>query len=1050
MATVIGLDLGTNSLGWALIKKDEHLIDGGVIIFPRGNSLDPKTGIEISYNQQRTQYRGIRRRIMRRKLRRQRLLNYFKNWWNISPIDIYKDTKPEELYRLRAEGAMGTKLAIEELCRVLLYFAKKRGFKSNRKTQIKEGEEVGEIKKSISELGELLKEKNQTLGQFYFDLIKEHKVGNRLNERILQRWTGREMYIHEFETIMSSQLIHHPTITDDQIEKIRQEIFFQRPLKSAKHLIAKCRFEERKRVMPRSHPVFQVFRLWQMVHNITWYNKDTGENGSLNFEQKNKIVELFSSQKKPTEAQLRKSIGFSTSFKLNDITLKSASTYIEMKNAIGPDTWDLLQQDQRFEIYHLMISVQDDRYSDFKNALKSKFNFDNLQSKALWELPLEQDYASISHKAAIKILPYLMKNYEFAAACVEAGYHHSAKEEFKNLPLIPPIKNNGLRNPVVQKSLNECVKLVNAVIKKYGKPDEVVIELSRELKRPKEERKKDRDRMRNKEQRRNEYASILSKHYSKAVQPWDSLIKKYELWLELAPADTNLHDFDGFADRIKSSDKQKYDLWLESGRISPYTGNVISLSKLFSSEIEIEHILPYSRSLDDSMTNKTLCETNFNHEKSKLTPLEYFNKKSEIDRQTFIKRVSFIKNKAKRDKFLTNFMSNDFMNSQISDTGYIAKKATEIIYQAIEKVRTAKGKQTSELRRIWGVNSLLYEDESRYPEPLKNDIKNRGDQRHHFIDAFVLACSTVSMVQAFAKANIGKIGKLTGIHINQPWSSFREEMREKLKSILIVHKSNKRLMTISINKHKTSHDQQTQRISSIRGSLHEDTLYGKIKINNGSECYVTRKDITSLSERQIDGIVDGGIKQFILSELEQKPWTEIVKQPIIFNGRSIRRVRWKAPDLSMPLLRSETSSYVVPGNNYMLAIYEGEAGRRDFIPRNFFTAINMKKEKQVIIPREFNGKKLLFTLRALDKILLCNHADEIDFSNFEDIQNRLYHVIKFTGNSIYLAQSYVSNVKADYDKPPIKIQVNTNTLKAVKVKLNSLGKIIWTSFHGSI
>ncbi len=1049
MATVLGLDLGTNSLGWALINKNESLIDGGVIIFPRGNNLDPKTGTETSYSQQRTQYRGVRRRIMRRKLRRQRLINLFKEWWDISLSDIFKDSRPEELYRLRAEAADGKQLSISELCRVFLYFAKKRGFKSNRKSQLKDGEDLGEVKRSISEFGNLLKEQNQTLGQYYYELIKDHQLGQRLSERILQRWTGREMYESEFDSIVAEQSKLLPVILADQFQKIRQEIFFQRPLKSAKHLVAKCRFQSEKRVMPRSHPLFQSFRLWQMVHNITWYNKDTGENGQLTYEQKTTIIELYKLNKKPTETQLRKTIGLSTSYKLNDITLKPTSTFIEMELAVGSDAWIQLSENQKMDIYHLMISIQDNKYGDFENALNKKYGLNSDQSVALWNSPLEPDYSSISHKAAKRILPYLMTAFDYAAACVEAGYHHSAKEEFKNLPFIPFLKTNSLRNPVVQKSLNECIKLVNAVIKNYGKPGEVVIELARELKRPKEERKKDRDRMRNTENRREEYAKILSRHYNNAIQPWDSLIKKYELWLELAPADTDLLDFDGFASKIKSSDKQKYDLWLESGRISPYTGQVISLSKLFSAEIEIEHIIPYSRSLDDSTMNKTLCERNFNHEKNKLTPLEFFNRKPENEKLTFIKRIGYIKNKAKRERLLTEALPTDFINSQISDTGYIARKATEIIYQSIEKIRTAKGKQTSELRRLWGVNRLLYEDETRYSEQLVNDIKNRGDHRHHFIDACILACSTISMTQAFAKAEIGTVGRLIGIEIPQPWSSFRHDIREKLRTVLVVHVCRKKLITSSINRINLKDNIQIQRVSSIRGPMHKDTLYGRIQLNN-QECFVVRKRVADLKKEQIIGIVDLGIQRFLLSKLEHNSWPDIIKETIFFNEKPLRSVRWNSRLSNLQLIRETTKTYVASEKNYVLAIYQGENGKRDYIPLNFYDAVQLKKSNRQVIPLEYKNKKLLFTLTTLDKILLCEHPDELDFTNFEDIQSRLYHVIKYVDNSIFLGHSIVSKIDANVDKPPIKIKLSTNTLKGIKVKLDLLGKIIWTSHHGKI
>ena len=181
---------------------------------------------------------------------------------------------------------------------------------------------------------------------------------------------------------------------------------------------------------------------------------------------------------------------------------------------------------------------------------------------------------------------------------------------------------------MVMRAVSESVALVNAIIQEEGRPDCIRIEFARTMRMPKEVREKMRNKNRDKERQRDEYEEFLMKKLGyKDIKR--SQITKFELWLEMEFAEEDLRKIDGsinvedfrkFAKNVKPSDRTKYDLWLQCGRISPYTGKPISLGKLFSSEIEIEHILPYSRTMDNSFRNKTLCEREFNAIKVKQTP----------------------------------------------------------------------------------------------------------------------------------------------------------------------------------------------------------------------------------------------------------------------------------------------------------------------------------------------------------------------------------------------------------------------------------------------
>jgi len=1019
MKKILGIDLGTNSLGWALVAENEALLDGGVIIFPKGNNEDPKTGKESSYSQLRTQYRGARRRLYRRKLRRRRVLEIAQKFFGLTESEIFKDSNPFTLYKLRYEG-LERILQPDELFRVCLYFAKKRGFLSNRKDLMKENnKDLGTVKKGISELEELIKNSgSRTLGEYYFQLISDHFKGARLEERILERWTSRKMYEDEIDKIFSTQFnLKSPFINPELASELKKQILYQRPLKSAKNLVGKCRLESSKRCMPRSHPVFQEFRAWQNINNLKWANPDTSEFGELSIDQKMLLIELLKSDLKPTEAKIKKALGFSSRIKFSEIELVPCRTEIQI-NKILQDEGIELSNDSILSIYHCLLFTGDTHFDKLAEHLKTKFNLERAIAEKLWSadhLKLEQDYSNISHKAAQQLLPFLRKGMRYDEACIEAGYHHSFENKFKDLPLVRSLKTNELRNPVVQKAVSVCIALVNQLIGKHGKPDEVRIELARELKKPKAVREQIRFKNILKQTKRDHYREVLENHFGRTIAYSDSILIKYELWLELGCTGNDFDDFDAFTKEVKKTDLEKYRLWLEADRISPYSGKVISLSNLISNqEIEIEHILPFSRSLDNSFANKTLCERSINSFKTNLTPLEYFERRPEKEKSDFQKRIARFSNPFKKSMFLTENLPDSFSNSQLSDTAYIARKSVEKLSECIEKVYTTKGGVTHMVRKDLGLNSILHYEGT--PD-LIAEMKNRGDHRHHFIDAVVIAATSQSLIQKISRATEFGNGNLK-LNLDPPWPRFRSDLEDMVNGILIVHKFPKKLVRSSINKYKHDNRPDKKQLiqKSLRGPLHEDTLYGKITNPfTGEENYVVTKRIINLNEAQLDKIVDEKIKEYLKNLIEKNgSWAQLIKEPIYFNGKPLRRVRSlnKAPNL--PLLRPETKTYIEQGNNYSMIIYEGEGGKRDYLSLSFYNAINNKKELGQLYPNILENKNLKFSLTHYDKFILYSaHQEEIDWSNKEELFNKLYHVLSFTGNSLYLGKSNLSNIKSN-------------------------------------
>ena len=260
--------------------------------------------------------------------------------------------------------------------------------------------------------------------------------------------------------------------------------------------------------------------------------------------------------------------------------------------------------------------------------------------------------------------------------------------------------------------MNETVRIMNKIIEEYGNPDKIRIEFARSLKKPKSVREKIKRANDDKSRRRDEYREFLKKRFSLNNVP-RSLLEKFELWLELEFSEIELGKINGkiditefrkFSKNVKSGDREKYYLWLECGRISPYTGKVINLNQLFSPDIEIEHIIPFSISMNDSFINKTLSEREFNRDKGKKLPAQ-FVKNDPVKWKEYCQRVKHFK-PAKREFLLTEEVPEGFLNSQLTNSAYIAKEVREKALEVCYDVQITNGQATSKLRKLWGLNSI--------------------------------------------------------------------------------------------------------------------------------------------------------------------------------------------------------------------------------------------------------------------------------------------------------------------------------------------------------
>ncbi|MFA6836878.1 MAG: type II CRISPR RNA-guided endonuclease Cas9 [Fibrobacteraceae bacterium] len=297
MRKILGLDLGTNSIGWSVISENEkgepcEILGMGSRIIPLStdDANEFSTGNAISKNQKRTEKRTARKGYDRYQLRRENLTAELRKLKMLPDEHLIK-LPVLDLWTLRANAATaGHKLGLPEIGRVLYHINQKRGYKHAKADESGDKKQTDYVE-AVNKRFAMIKEHNQTIGQYFAESLKKTEIvsekGTFYTYRTKEQVFPRKAYEAEFDQIMSVQQNFYPDIlTDKIIDRLRNEIiFYQRDLKSCKHLVSLCEFEKHDyknkegktvfdgpKVAPRTSPLFQKCRIWELVNNIQLYS----------------------------------------------------------------------------------------------------------------------------------------------------------------------------------------------------------------------------------------------------------------------------------------------------------------------------------------------------------------------------------------------------------------------------------------------------------------------------------------------------------------------------------------------------------------------------------------------------------------------------------------------------------------------------------------------------------------------------------------------------------------------------------------------------------
>ena len=977
----LGLDLGTNSIGWAAVKLDENgepygVIDMGVRIFPDGRNPTDKTSNAAS----RRVARGARRRRDRYLKRRADLIQALVEY-GLMPRDEAERKALEGLdpYVLRVR-ALDHRLEPHELGRALFHLNQRRGFKSNRKAAGDDDEakktraEISALRGSIEESGA------RTLGEF---LARRHEKDKTVRARPGQNlYPDRAMYEAEFDAIRAAQEPHYD-LSPEQWDELRDRIiFFQRSLKPVEP--GHCQFEEGKRRAARALPIVQEFRMLQEVNNLRLRVGIDPERPLDDGERRRAMARLRSGRdiklsegrdKKPATPTRDLGLPSGSAFNLSRGGRKSiegdatARRLIKEKGRNGRELfgsrWLSLSIDERNEIVRFMLETEEPEV--VRRKAVEEWGLTHAQAEAVANVSLPGGYSNLSEKAIRKLLPHLEAGRIYSCAVLDAGYpHHS---DFRNsdaherLPYYGKVlerdvvgtnpnlpdgegtdvdRYGRIGNPTVHIGLGQLQRVVNRLIEVYGKPDEIVVELARDLKRRRDCQKQkprpprcgnclacwQREALKNKE--RNERLKKMIESTGQSVTP--HVLRKLRLWEEQG---------------------------LPQARICPYTGKTLCFEMVASAATEIDHILPFSRTLDDSMANKVVCVAAANRDKGDRSPFEAFgHSPAGYDYQSILERVAKMPNK--RWRFDQNAMGRfegegGFLDRQLNETRYLSRTARTYLAhlydektEGKQRVRVVPGRMTALLRRGWGLEEMLRANEE--GEVIR---KQRNDHRHHAIDAFVVANTTQGLLQRFAHAagsSHDAEEKLTKVAGNiLPWEGFdREDVRPFLDDMVVSYKPDRGTRGI---KGKTT------------GQLHNETAYGLIEFSeNDPSKVVVRKSLDKLKRADLEPVEGSaprkGVQGLTLRSALLELWDEVgcksdefvrrAAEGVLLNGRRqpVRRVRVVDEQRVIPIRhgprKQHLKGYLPGGNEFadiwkmpdgswqMVVVPKFDASRREF------------------------------------------------------------------------------------------------------------------------
>ena len=1047
---VFGFDMGANSIGWCaqIIDKNgitKEILGMGVRIFD--NSRDPDTRVPLSVERRLAHSASTRRdrQIMRTKHLCSLLRKY-----GLLPAQGGFSIADRNPYKLRA-NAVHKKIDLFGIGRAILHINKRRGFKSNRKADKKSAaSEAAGMKAGISRLRLALGDK--TLGEFLYER-KKSALSVRMRAEVIKKknqyeiYAERGMYEEEFRRIWETQQKFHSKLTGEMRDKIFDALFSQRPLRVPERGF--CQFEPNERRAYKAYPISQKFRILQEVNALEIADIG-GQYNRLTREQKAKLAKaLLENDSKLVD---KKSFASFSKIKKFLNLPKTAPFNFENESRKGFEgdstarilacddcfsaSWNELPDDLRERIIDLIIA---DKEEEFLALAAEKFGFDQQKAKFILDAgaALKDGTTSLSSKAMHKILPFLEEGELYHNACARAEYNFNANYMGEILDSLPyygkilrtsvmggntnydpekePEKYYGkINNPTVHIALNQLRKVYNKLVEVYGKPDCVAIETARELPLG-EKGLKNLISEQVKNRKKNEEIAEVLEQLEVANNAKNRM--KYKLWEDL------------------SENLEK--------RACPFCGRPVELSKLFTPEFEVEHLLPFSETFDDTRANKVISCASCNRIfKGKRSPYDAFANRAGFNWEEILSRA-FELPKSKQWRFKQNAWEifeekyGDFIQRMLNDTRYMSKVAREYLTCVLspQNILTISGGITAMLRGRWGLNAILDGDSE-----SGEAVKNREDHRHHAVDAFVISCANSKLIKKISEsAKLAEEAHIENVlkTIPTPYDAISfEKLKAIVEGIRVSHKLDRGDVKGALKKGATI------------AKLHKDTAYGRInnaEQESGKTTLAKRVQLSSIEcdKEDISQIANPNIRKDLLdycdevfanalTEKSKKDmWTSFLSE--YQEAKKVRRVRIHLPNRELKKLipvsdkKGRVYKYMENTESYCIDIYKPFGS-----DKWKFEVVNMYEAHKNKVPNwRKNDSRAKLIMRIFKR-------DTIAYEEDGEYKLAIVKGIATHGQiTLWPLNQVKENPKVKYQPTPSGLQ----KLKAHKVYIDEIGRL---------
>nr|VFJ46202.1 MAG: CRISPR-associated endonuclease, Csn1 family [Candidatus Kentron sp. DK] len=912
----LGLDLGTNSIGIAALslrklpgkdedEKQEYRVLGlmmlGARIFSDGRNPKDKQSLAAM----RRVPRGMRRNRDRTLNRNARFLKELQGFGllpaasdppSAAELATRRELAALDPYILRARG-LDEELPLHHLGRALFHL-KRRGFQSNRKTDSGD-QESGKIRDAANRTREKMEgEGGRTLGEWLgrqrMETLAENEALAKGKRKPLPQartrlhgagakayydfYPTRAMILDEFDRLWESQRRWHPAaLTDEAYQTLRKTLAFQYPLKTPP--VGKCTLDPSQERAPRALPSVQRLRIYQELNHLQVMDCPGEPWRAIEKKERDLLAKKALGQEKLTFDGMRKWLKLSAHARFNLETDKRKYLDGDKTAAMlaSPKRWGKGWRDLPFDTQEEIVTklLETEKEEELLPWLMAEHGLSREDALAVSRTTLPAGHGAFCAEVSRGLLAELEQDViTYDEAVKRAGYaSHSQLDDgvrVDRLPYYgkilarhvafgsgepgdPEEKRYGkLANPTVHVALNQLRRVVNDLIARFGPPTQIVVELARDLPLSAEGKRALEKTQKDNQAANDERRKILREH--KQPDNYQNRLR-LRLWEELNPDDP-------------------------LDRRCVFSGEQISITRLFSDEVEIEHLLPFSQTLDDSPANKTISTRRANREKGNRSPYEAFSHSPlGFDWEEIAQRAANLPpNKSWR--FSPDAMERyqdeerDFLDRQLTDTQYIARLAGTYLAATGADVWVIPGRLTADLRWALGLDNLLAA-----PGEGVDAKKNRADHRHHVIDALVVALTERGRLQ--------KVATLAGQRREQghtrllqnpeePWPDFRQEVADCVEKIVVSHKPD----------------------HGVQGALHNDTAYGLLDEApdaKGVRTVVHRVPLESFKKRaNIRNIRDDVLREYFIANTEYVPDKEIGKTLVALGERlhpPVRRVR---------------------------------------------------------------------------------------------------------------------------------------------------------------